>query len=224
MILTSVRKVRNKIILNFDNSEKLEIAYEVYLNSGLIKGDKIDKKKIDKLISENEFFNIKSSAYRYLGNRNHSSFELRVKLTKKGYQKSIIEKVILDLKEKGYINDHKFAESFVKNRIEKRKEGIVKINSELRKKGISSEIISDVINNFTDDPIHFQNALQLTQKKYQSLKNKDLDFQKLKGRLFNFLKGKGYTTDIILKVIDAVLVNESEDELEYQIFNNMKHS
>jgi len=215
MILTSVRKIRNKIILHFDNTEKLEIAYEVYLNSGLIKGDEVDKKKIEKLKYENEFFQTKSSAYRYLGNRNHSSFELRVKLTKKGYQKSIIEKVIKDLRVKGYISDQKFAESFVKNRIEKKKEGIVKINSELRKKGIPNEIISDVINNITDDPIHFQNALQLARKKYQSLKNKDLDFKKLKGRLFNFLKGKGYTTEIILKVLDTVLVNEGEDELEY---------
>ncbi|NOX64285.1 MAG: regulatory protein RecX [Chlorobi bacterium] len=215
MILTSVRKFRNKIVLHFDNSETLEIAYEVYLNSGLIKGDEVDKKKLEKLKYENEFFQTKSSAYRYLGNRNHSSFELRVKLTKKGYQKLIIEKVIKDLRAKGYIDDQKFTESFVKNRIEKRKEGIVKINSELKKKGISNEIISDVINNFTDDPIHFQNALQLARKKYQSLKNKDLDFQKLKGRLFNFLKGKGYTTEIILKVLDTVLVNEGEDELEY---------
>jgi len=215
MILTSVRKFRNKIILHFDNFETLEIAYEVYLNSGLIKGDEVDKKKIEKLKYENEFFQTKSSAYRYLGNRNHSSFELRVKLSKKGYQKLIIEKVIKDLSAKGYIDDQKFTESFVKNRIEKRKEGIVKINSELRKKGISNEIISDVINNFTDDPIHLQNAFQLARKKYQSLKNKDLDFQKLKGRLFNFLKGKGYTTEIILKVLDTVLVNEGEDELEY---------
>ncbi|VAX25233.1 hypothetical protein MNBD_IGNAVI01-905 [hydrothermal vent metagenome] len=215
MILTSVRKIRNKIILNFDNSEKLEIAYEVYLNSGLIKGDEVDKKKNEKLKYENEFFQAKSSAYRYLGNRNHSSFELRVKLTKKEYQKLIIEKVIEDLRAKGYVNDQKFAESFVKNRIEKRKEGIVKINSELRKKGISNEIISDVINNFTDDPIHFQNALQLARKKHQSLIKKNLDFQKLKGRLFNFLKGKGYTTEIILKVLDTVLVNESEDDIEY---------
>ena len=215
MILTSVRKFRNKIILHFDNFETLEIAYEVYLNSGLIKGDEVDKKKIEKLKYENEFFQTKSSAYRYLGNRNHSSFELRVKLSKKGYQKLIIEKVIKDLSAKGYIDDQKFTESFVKNRIEKRKEGIVKINSELRKKGISNEIISDVINNFTDDPIHLQNAFQLARKKYQSLKNKDLDFQKLKGRLFNFLKGKGYTTEIILKVLDTVLVNEGEDQLEY---------
>ena len=215
MILTSVRKFRNKIILHFDNFETLEIAYEVYLNSGLIKGDEVDKKKIEKLKYENEFFQTKSSAYRYLGNRNHSSFELRVKLSKKGYQKLIIEKVIKDLSAKGYIDDQKFTESFVKNRIEKRKEGIVKINSELRKKGISNEIISDVINNFTDDPIHLQNAFQLARKKYQSLKNKDLDFQKLKGRLFNFLKGRGYTTEIILKVLDTVLVNEGEDQLEY---------
>ncbi len=212
MILSSVRKVRNRVLLFFENSDKLEIAYEVYLNSGLIKGDSINKKKIEELKYQNELFQTKSSAYRYLGNRNHSSYELRTKLIKKGYQKSIIENVIEDLREKGYIDDHKFAEYFVKNRIEKKKEGIVKINSELRKKGISNDIIVKIINNYTDDPIHFKNAFQLAQKKYQSLKKKNLEFQKLKGRLFNFLKSKGFGTDIILKVLDSILENENKDE------------
>jgi len=215
MILSSVRKRRNKIILHFDNSEKLEIQYEVYLSSGLIKGDEVDKKRIDQLVFENEIFQAKTSAYRYLGNRNHSSFELKLKLSKKGYQKEIINKVIIELKGKGYIDDHKFAESFVRTRVERRKEGIVKINSELRKRGINNEIISEVISNSSNDPIHFDNALELADKKYQTLKNKSLEYQKLKGRLFNFLKGKGYTPDIIFKVIDNVLEKESDDGLDY---------
>ena len=215
MILSSVRKRRNKIILHFDNSEKLEIEYEVYLNAGLIKGNEIDKKRIDKLVFENEIFQVKNSAYRYLSNRNHSSFELKLKLSKKEYQKEIINKVIIELKGKGYIDDHKFAESFVRTRVERRKEGIVKINSELRKRGINNEIISEVISNSSNDPIHFDNALELAEKKYQTLKNKSLEYQKLKGRLFNFLKGKGYTPDIIFKVIDNVLEKESDDGFNY---------
>ncbi len=215
MILASVRKRRSKITLRFDNSEKLEIEYEVYLNSGLIKGEEVDKKRIDKLVFDNEIFQTKTSAYRYLGNRNHSSFELKQKLSKKGYQKKIIDEVIKDLNGKGYIDDHKFAESFVRVRVERRKEGIVKINSELRKRGINSEIISEVISNSSHDPIHFDNALELAKKKYQSLKNKNLEYQKLKGRLFNFLKGKGYTPDIIFSVISNVLEKESNEELDY---------
>ena len=215
MILSSVRKRRNKIILHFDNSEKLEIEYEVYLNSGLIKGDEIDKKRIDKLVFENEIFQVKKSAYRYLGNRNHSSFELKIKLSKKGYQKEIINKVIIELKGKGFIDDHKFAESFVRTRVERRKEGIVKINSELSKRGINNEIISKVISNSSNDPVHFDNALELAEKKYQTLENKSLEYQKLKGRLFNFLKGKGYTPNIIFEVIDNVLEKESDDGIDY---------
>jgi len=213
MILSSVRKRRNKIILHFDNSEKLEIEYEVYLNSGLIKGDEFDKKRIDKLVFENEIFQAKTSAYRYLGNRNHSSFELKLKLSKKDYQKKIIDEVIKELRGKGYIDDHKFAEAFVRTRVERRKEGIVKINSELKKRGISNEIISEVVSNSSDNPVYLSNALELADKKYQTLKNKNLVYQKLKGRLFNFLKGKGYTPDIIFNVIDTVL--ENEDQIDY---------
>lgn len=215
MILTSLQKRRNKIILHFDNSENLEIEYEVYLNSGLIRGDEFDKKRIDKLVLDNEIFQAKKSAFRYLGNRSHSTLELKLKLNKKGYLKKIIASVIKELEVKGYLDDHKFAESFVRNRVERRKEGIIKINSELRKRGINNEIISEVIGNSSSDPIHFNNALELAEKKYLTLKNKNLEYQKLKGRLFNFLKGKGYTPDIIFKVISSVMENENNNQLDY---------
>ena len=208
MIITSLRKRRNKIFLYFDNSERLEVEYEVYLSSGSAKGDEVGKNRIENLVSDNEIFQTKNSAYRYLGNRNHSSFELRQKLSKKGYQQKIIQKVMLELNRKGYIDDHKFAESFVRMRVERRKEGIVKINSELRKRGISNEIIFDVISDSENDPIHYDNALDLAKKKYNTLKYKSLEYSKLKGRLFNFLKGKGYKPDIVFTVIDDILKNE----------------
>ena len=171
----------------------------------MFKGDEVNRKKINKIILDNEIFLAKNSAFRYLGNRNHSSSELRKKLNKKGFRKEIIEKVLVDLITKKFIDDIKFTKAFVQFRIERRKEGIIKIHSELIKKGISNEIISEVINTFRENPIHYDNAIVIAQKKYDSLKDKSLEFHKLKGRLFNFLKGKGFTTDIIIKVVDDVL-------------------
>ena len=66
--------------------------------------------------------------------------------------------MIKDLRGKGYIDDRKFAESFVRTRVERRKEGVIKINSELRKRGISNEIISEVISNSSDDPRYLNNV------------------------------------------------------------------
>jgi len=212
MVLTSVQKRKNKVTLRFNTSEEIEISYEIYLNSGLYKDDKVDRKKVNQLILQNDLFLVKNSAFRYLSNRNHSSSEIKVKLRKKGFDIEIINSVIKELKEKEYIDDFKFAESFVKFRIERRNEGLVKIHSELIKRGITSEIISDVISKFKDDIVLFNNAQSLGEKKYQSLKDKSLEFQKLKGRLFNFLKSKGYTIDIIIKVVDDILKKDNYNE------------
>ncbi len=45
MILNSVEKRRNKIILKFDDYENLEIYYDVYLYYPLYKGDELTEKK-----------------------------------------------------------------------------------------------------------------------------------------------------------------------------------
>ncbi|MEN8192952.1 MAG: hypothetical protein ABFS12_09050, partial [Bacteroidota bacterium] len=87
MILSSVQKRRNKAILSFTDSYEITISYEVYLESGIFKGDEVDSKKLEKLKSDDEIFQTKNSALRYLGNRGHSSFELKRKLIKKGYRK-----------------------------------------------------------------------------------------------------------------------------------------
>ncbi|MDA3859680.1 MAG: regulatory protein RecX, partial [Melioribacteraceae bacterium] len=144
MILNSIEKRRNKIILSFDDFEKIEIYYDVYLTSSLFKGDNISSKKIDEIKFANKVHEVKNSAFVYISNRSHSSFELKNKLKKKGFEPVIIETVISDLMDKKYLNDFTFAVNFVRHRVERRKDGVMKITSELFKKGISREIISEV--------------------------------------------------------------------------------
>lgn len=218
MVLSSIQKRRSKSILIFDNSEQIIINYEVYLNSGLYKGDELNAEKMNKLLQQDEFYSAKNSAFRFLGNRNHSSFEIKQKLRKKGHSKEIIDKTILDLKRKGFIEDRDFAESFVNSRITNKKDGIIKIRNDLIKKGVNSEIISEVLNQYVDAPIHIENAIILATNKYKYLKRKDLDYQKLKGRLFTYLKSKGFTSDIIFQAIDKIIREEDENDSKvYQL-------
>ncbi len=202
MILNSIEKRRNKIILKFDNYENIEIYYDVYLNASLFKGDNYSVKKIDELKHANNIYEVKNSAFRYLSNRNHSSFELKNKLRKKGYESSIIEIVLLDLNEKQFLNDFTFAKNFVRHRVERRKEGVMKITSELFKKGISREIISEVTESIKEHPQNIENAIELGKSKLEKIQKRgETDYNKTKSKLFNFLKGRGFTSDVIFDVI-----------------------
>ena len=209
MILTGVQKRRAKIILEFDNTSKYEIYYDVYLMYSILKGDEISESKINQILRKNAEFEIKNSAFRYLANRNHSIFEIRNKLKRKQYDHDLISVVINELVEKKYLNDYLFATGFVKNRIERRREGIMKIKANLFQKGVSREIIDRVLSEAEDDSIQLNNALLLGEKKLQKLKaGKKLENEKIKSRIFNFLKGRGFTGDIILQALSTLKIDE----------------
>lgn len=213
MIITAVQKRRTKVLLFFNNSEQLLINYEVFLSSGLYKGDFLDKTKLNSLVKEDEIFNAKTSAYRYLGNRNHSSFEIKQKLQKKGHSNQIISEVISKLKQNGYLSDLEYTHSFIQNRLERKHEGLIKIKTELFKRGVSSEIITSAIENYSGDTIQYDNAKILLKKKYRSLKNKNLEYIKLKSRLYSYLRGKGFTNDVIIKSIENLNLDEDSVRL-----------
>lgn len=208
MILQSIEKRRNKIILIFDQTEKLEIFYDVYLTLSLFKGDEVTSKKINEIKLMNAEFEVKNSAFRYLSNRNHSTLELKTKLKRKGFETEIIEKVILELRDKKYLDDFVFAENFVRNRVERRKEGEIKITSELYKKGISREIIEEVTCSINENPKNLENAFDLCKSKYEKIQKRgDMDKNKMKSKLFNFLKGRGFTSDVIFDVVNKIISN-----------------
>jgi regulatory protein len=206
MILESIEKRGSKIILKFNNSETLEIYYDVYLMLSLYKGDEVTSEKVKEILNTNAEYEVKNSAFRYLSNRNHSTFELKRKLRKKEFDSEIIDKVISELLDKKYLNDFNFAENFVRNRLERRKEGIIKITSELYKKGVNREIISDVIEVVRDAPINSKNAFEVGKNKLEKIyKRGEDDKNKIKSKLFNFLKGRGFTNDIIFEVINKLI-------------------
>lgn len=211
MILKSIEKRRNRIILSFEDFEKLEIYYDVYLNASLFKGDDLSLKRIEELKLTNAEYEIKNSAFRYLSNRNHSILELKNKLKKKGYDTTVIGKVIDDLKDKKYLNDQTFAENFVRNRVDRRKEGVMKITSELYKKGITREIISDVTESIKENPKNIENAIELGKTKLEKIQKRgEYDYNKIKSKLFLFLKGRGFTSDVIFDVISKLNIKNEE--------------
>lgn len=213
MILKSVEKRRNKIILKFNDYENVEINYDVYLSYPLYKEDEVSEKRINEIKLANAEYEVKNSAFRFLSNRNHSTFELKNKLKKKGYEKSIIEKILVELSEKKYLNDYSFAQNFVNNRVEIRKEGVMKITSELFKKGIKREIISEVTQTIKENPKNILNALDLGKSKLEKIRKRgETDYNKIKTKIFMFLKGRGFTSDVIFEVIGKLNIKDEDNE------------
>ncbi|MEJ2196096.1 MAG: regulatory protein RecX [Ignavibacteriaceae bacterium] len=200
-----VKKGLKDVIVYFDNDEFLILSLAVFLKSGLKKNENVSEDRFSMLIKENISFHIKQKALGYLGRRLHSSSELRLKLIQKRYDMELINKVIEELKRTGYLNDLNFAREFTEEKARTKFLGKNKIKSELIKKGISAEIITQVLEECFSRDEEYEKAKVSAQKKLRLLKTKLDDDTDLKRKLISFLIMRGYSYEISGKVCDELI-------------------
>jgi regulatory protein len=214
MVIARIQKKNdNNVIVLLDNDQKLFLSYEVLLKNGLRKGSEISESHFDFLVKENQKYFIKQKAYTLLGKRLHSVYELRTKLRQKKYDVDLIQLTIEDLLNGHYLDDMKFAEMYSEEKLRLRLWGKTKLKSELMKKGVSSAIITAVLEEkFPEADEELNNASQLVQKKYNQLKNRNMEHPKLVKRLYAFLISKGYSYDISRQAIEKLFNLTFEEE------------
>jgi len=203
-----VKKDAKNVVVHFDNDEVIFLSVDIFYKSGLKKNDEISDDRFSSLIKENQLFHIKQRAFRYLGRRQHSTSELRIKLKQKRYETELINEVLDDLKKKNFLDDTKFAEMFVEEKMKLKLWGEQKLRSELVKRGIKSEIITDVLANKISEEDKLNNAMIIASKKYDTLKNRNVDKDVIKRKLFTFLNSRGYNYDVIKEVYDELIIKD----------------
>ena len=214
MVIAKIQKKNdNNVIVLLDNDQKLFLSYEVLLKNGLRKGSEVSESHFDYLVKENQKYFIKQKAFALLGKRIHSVYELRTKLRQKKYDADLIQLTIDDLLNTRYLDDMKFAEMYAEEKLRLKLWGKTKLKSELMKKGISSSIITAVLEDkFPPVDEELDNASQLVKKKYSQLKNRNMEHQKLVKRLYAFLISRGYSYDVSRQAIEKLFNLSFEEE------------
>lgn len=170
-ISPAVRK-ENRVNIYLDNEFfcSLDIAQLSTLN--LKVGKELNPADVDELKQASDFGKLYTRSLEYLARRPRSVKEMRdylhgktfdkklsVKdrktgeykiITKQGFNENLIEPVLERLLERSYLDDKKFAESFVRSRAVYKNPSRRKLILELKKKGIDQEIIDEVIENSDD--------------------------------------------------------------------------
>ncbi|MBM4171368.1 MAG: regulatory protein RecX [Ignavibacteria bacterium] len=210
MKIISLIKKGSNIELCFDEGSIYKLDYRSVFDNGLKKNDDISDEKLEALLLQSEFQKTKDSALRLLARRPHSKYEIKIKLIRKGYSKDIIENVIQKLTDEKLIDDLVFSNAYVLELSEKKKSGIVKIKSQLLKKGIDRKIIANALEKISDIE-EIENAYQLVIKKLKILKRKETDHKKIQQKLYSYLLSKGYPSELISKTLRKI--NLLSDEI-----------
>ncbi len=138
-------------------------------------------------LSESE---LRVAAINLLSRREYSRHELFQKLSPRTSNESFVEQLLNRLEEAGYQSDQRFAESFLRSRIN-RGLGRMRIERELKDKGIDQYLIEELL---AADIDWFELAYECGLKKSQSL---DFADYKDKQKLFRYLAYRGFAMDQI---------------------------
>ena len=123
-----------------------------------------------------------------LARREHSRLELYQKLKKKKFEPNIINAELDKLSDEGLQSDERFAEAFLRSRIDKGK-GPNIILSELLQRGVDELLVSNVLESISEG--------QWCEVAYETMNKKlgnesELDYDK-QLKLMKFLNNRGFT-------------------------------
>jgi regulatory protein len=135
-------------------------------------------------------------AFLLLRYRDRSEREIIQRLQRKGFDDDTGRSVAGYLKEKGFVDDSRFAESLIKSAIEQKHLGRKGVAQLLHSKGIPREIIQGIPD---DDDRYIGAARILVEKKIRQWNG--LDETTREKRIWAALARKGYSTGIIGRVL-----------------------
>ena len=149
---------------------------------------------------------IRMKAMDLLARREHSFFELKSKLLKKGFNEEQVVMELHQLIDDHLLSDSRFTEIFISSRKEQGK-GPLRIESELQERGIDEELIASHLFSI-DDNEWSKIACDALEKKLG--KGKQVDYDK-KLKFMRFLSNRGFKD---FQVIEALKHFASSDNNE----------
>lgn len=202
--IQSQKKNKNRFSLYHETLFLIGVSTQTLTDFSLKKGDKCTTELYRKLKRAEGIHAIREACLRYLARRDQASFELKQKLEKKAFESANIDLVIEEFRDKGWIDDSKFARTFATEKAELNKWGPNKIRAHLYKKGLEKKSIETGIDSAFEN-LHPQKiCVDLALKKKKRFA-REKDPYKREQKIYRFLAGRGFHTDDIQKALPKIV-------------------
>ena len=197
-VITSIKPQRNQKRVNIYLDDKFGFGIDLvnFATLHLKVDQELTDKEVEKIVKKAEFQKTLDKLLRFATFRSRSEKEVRDYFKRKKVHESLHKELFEKLKHFELIDDEKFAVWWVGQRLQFKTKSKRDITQELRVKGISKEIIDDVL---AETPINEEKmARELLEKKAYKWKN--LPSREARQKMSQYLAGKGFGWDVIEKV------------------------
>ncbi len=199
ILVTSIEKLqKGKYRIRFENGEGCIVYYSELRGLHIEEGTYVSCELYERIMKEIVGKRAKKRALHLLEKMDRTEQQLREKLLTSEYPSRCIEDAISYVKGFHYLDDERYAETFI--RYKKEQMSRQQIKQKLMMKGVSRDIITDAIETEydMDESVHIRKILE---KKHFSTETADEgEFR----RVYNFLLRRGFRSNDILKEMKCV--------------------
>jgi regulatory protein len=197
---------KGKVNIFLDGGFAFSLSLSLAADIGLHPGQILSSAELEELRSAELVHRSLDKALKYLSPRPRSEAEIKAKLYRDGYDADTIGQVLTRLRERGLVDDVAFAQYWVENRENFKPRSRRLLESELKRKGINAEIVTESVTLHDDMP----SAYRAAKRKARSLAG--LDYPGFRKRLAAFLRRRGFSFELIDHTIDQVWLEHSKSE------------
>ncbi len=153
---------------------------------------------------------VKQAAYRLLAYRSQTSSELSERLQQRGYTSTLITEVLSQLAADGYVDDRRVALDWARYRLQAKPLGRRRLAWELRRRGIPSELLEEVLRQVYSE---FDEAMLAEQAARKRLRSREVPRSpRERQRFVRYLMSLGFEGDTVAAALAAL--NSLDDEGE----------
>lgn len=146
---------------------------------------------------------------RVCSKKEYCVFDIRRKLERMNIPKGILEAVIQQLKEEGFIDEERYITSFINDKLRFNKWGRKKIEFALSQKKLPKEMVNTIFSTYTDDLL-LDSLPALLEKKWRSITGKSV-FEK-EAKLIRYALGRGFAMDEITRCMQEITREPDGDD------------
>lgn len=137
----------------------------------------------------------------YCAYQERCEFEVINKLGSLGINERDSSIIVSDLKQQNFLDNTRYAQTFANGKHKIKGWGKVKIRFALKSKRLPEELIAIALEQL-DPKLYSVNLNEIAQKKWKLLGDKK--DQKTRQKLFRFLYGKGYESELLNRIISEL--------------------
>ncbi|MET3683113.1 regulatory protein [Alkalibacillus flavidus] len=219
--ITKQKKHQDRFNIFIERQGEESFAFGVHedllVRYALRKGMELTDDDMNDIQKQDAMYRYYTLSINYLSYRMRAKSEIIDYLTKKEASQQDIDYVVERLEREGLLDDHAFAEAFVRSKMNTSSNGPNKLKQELYQKKLSEDQIAHGLSQYTHEA-EVDKLVSLIEKKMRSSQKKS--FQEQVNQIKQSMMQKGFNRDAIdvaMQSIDTTVDEEAEREaVQYQ--------